>query len=152
MSEKAKTQENSTFKEYIYPVVILTVIALVTTLLLAITNNVTTGVIGGQGTGRGKCNKTGASSGCGQLHAGNPFRIVHFQRRQGECHRILDCRQRLRRGCHRGDILLRRRSHHDGWHQLGWLDLRRLRHEFLRYPPASAPRMRIRITWHSTRD
>jgi electron transport complex protein RnfG len=45
MSEKAKTQENSTFKEYIYPVVILTVIALVTTLLLAITNNVTTGVI-----------------------------------------------------------------------------------------------------------
>ncbi len=45
MSEKAKTQENSTFKEYIYPVVIL----------------------------------TGAPSGCGQLHAGNAFRIVLLQ-------------------------------------------------------------------------
>lgn len=45
MSESAKTKENSTFKEYIYPVLILTIIAFVVTLLLAITNNVTSGVI-----------------------------------------------------------------------------------------------------------
>ena len=57
MSEKAKTQENSTFKEYIYPVVILTVIALVTTLLLAITNNVTTGS-GSFSSSDGKANVT----------------------------------------------------------------------------------------------
>ncbi len=37
--------KNSNFKEYVYPVIILTVIAMVATLLLAITNNVTTGVI-----------------------------------------------------------------------------------------------------------
>lgn len=40
-----EASKNSNFKEYIYPVIILTVIALVSTLLLAITNSATAPVI-----------------------------------------------------------------------------------------------------------